>query len=57
MMKSLMGTNRKCPSPVRAPHPAVNEEIENLQPINSFKLRGAVNAVAMLSDSDRKRGV
>src|SRR4029077_10635693 len=30
---------------------------ENLQPINAYKLRGAANAVALLSDSDRKRGV
>ena len=28
-----------------------------LQPINAYKLRGAANAVAMLSDSERKRGV
>jgi len=31
--------------------------LENLQPTNSYKLRGAVNAVAMLSESDRSRGV
>src|SRR5204862_1015714 len=37
--------------------PAVRLKLENLQPINAYKLRGAVNAVAMLSDSERKRGV
>ena len=37
--------------------PDVRLKLENLQPINAYKLRGAANAVAMLSDSDRKRGV
>ena len=32
-------------------------KLENLQPINAYKLRGAANAVAMLPDSERKRGV
>ena len=32
-------------------------KLENLQPINAYKLRGAANAVAMLSDEERKRGV
>jgi threonine dehydratase len=32
-------------------------KLENLQPINAYKLRGAANAVAMLSDSERQRGV
>jgi threonine dehydratase len=32
-------------------------KLENLQPINAFKLRGATNAVAMLSDEERRRGV
>src|SRR5256885_14745135 len=32
-------------------------KLENLQPINAYKLRGAANAVAMLSQSERKRGV
>ena len=31
--------------------------LENLQPINAYKLRGAANAVAMLSEEERKRGV
>jgi threonine dehydratase len=38
-------------------HPDVLLKLENLQPTNSYKLRGAVNAVAMLSEADRKRGV
>src|SRR5881394_644579 len=32
-------------------------KLENLQPINAYKLRGAANAVAALSEADRKRGV
>jgi threonine dehydratase len=32
-------------------------KLENLQPINAYKLRGAANAVAMLPESERKRGV
>src|SRR5438477_6723095 len=32
-------------------------KLENLQPINAYKLRGAANAIAMLSESERKRGV
>lgn len=32
-------------------------KLENLQPINAFKLRGAANAVAHLSDEERRRGV
>ncbi|MGI8481594.1 MAG: threonine ammonia-lyase [Chthoniobacterales bacterium] len=37
--------------------PDIRLKLENLQPINAYKLRGAVNAVAMLSESERKRGV
>src|SRR5258705_8001670 len=37
--------------------PDIRSKVENLQPINAFKLRGAANAVAMLSQPDRKRGV
>jgi threonine dehydratase len=37
--------------------PDIRLKLENLQPINAYKLRGATNAVAMLSDSERKRGV
>ena len=37
--------------------PEVWLKLENLQPINSFKLRGAANAVAMLSPEARSKGV
>ena len=38
-------------------YPDVRLKLENLQPTNSYKLRGAVNAVAMLSQAERERGV
>ena len=38
-------------------HPDIRLKLENLQPINAYKLRGAANAVAMLSESERQRGV
>jgi threonine dehydratase len=37
--------------------PDIRLKLENLQPINAYKLRGAANAVAMLPDEERKRGV
>jgi len=37
--------------------PDIRLKLENLQPINAYKLRGAANAVAMLSESERKCGV
>src|SRR2546423_1421860 len=37
--------------------PDVRLKLENLQPINAYKLRGAANAVAMLSETERERGV
>src|SRR4029078_8261217 len=37
--------------------PDVRLKLENLQPINAYKLRGAANAVAMLPDAERRRGV
>src|SRR5207249_9988289 len=37
--------------------PDIRLKLENLQPINAYKLRGAANAVALLSDSERQRGV
>jgi threonine dehydratase len=40
-----------------ADFPDIRLKLENLQPINAYKLRGAANAVAMLSESERKRGV
>jgi len=38
-------------------YPEIWLKLENLQPINAYKLRGAANAVAMLDDSERRRGV
>src|SRR5580765_8171533 len=38
-------------------YPDVRLKLENLQPINAYKLRGAANAVAMLPEAERKRGV
>ena len=38
-------------------YPDIRLKLENLQPINAYKLRGAANAVAMLTDSERSRGV
>ena len=37
--------------------PDIRLKLENLQPINAYKLRGAANAVALLSEADRRRGV
>src|SRR6202521_5234270 len=38
-------------------YPDVRLKLEHLQPITAYKLRGAANAVAMLPESERKRGV
>src|SRR5438445_491126 len=38
-------------------YPDIRLKLENLQPINAYKLRGAANAVAMLPEPERKRGV
>lgn len=37
--------------------PEIWLKLENLQPINAFKLRGAANAVALLSPQERQKGV
>ena len=37
--------------------PDIRLKLENLQPINAYKLRGAANAVAMLPEDERRRGV
>ncbi len=37
--------------------PEIRLKLENLQPINAYKLRGAANAVALLSDTERQKGV
>lgn len=44
---------------IRFPHEEIELylKLENLQPINAFKLRGAANAVAMLPPDERERGV
>jgi threonine dehydratase len=38
-------------------NPDIRLKLENLQPINAYKLRGAANAVAMLPESERQGGV
>jgi threonine dehydratase len=38
-------------------YPDIRLKLENLQPINAYNLRGAANAVALLSESERERGV
>ena len=40
-----------------APLPEIWLKLENLQPINAFKIRGAANAVAMLGEVERSAGV
>jgi threonine dehydratase len=37
--------------------PDIRLKLENLQPTNAYKIRGAVNAVACLSEQQRARGV
>ena len=37
--------------------PDVHLKLENLQPTNAYKIRGATNAVSLLSDEERARGV
>ena len=37
--------------------PDIRLKLENLQPINAYKLRGAANSVALLSEEQRRRGV
>jgi threonine dehydratase len=38
-------------------YPDIRLKLENLQPINAYKLRGAANAVALLSEDECRRGV
>jgi threonine dehydratase len=38
-------------------YPDIRLKLENLQPTNSYKVRGAANAVAMLSEDARNQGV
>jgi threonine dehydratase len=37
--------------------PDIRLKLENLQPTNSYKLRGAVNAVALMTEGERRLGV
>src|SRR5688572_2497148 len=37
--------------------PEIHLKLENLQPTNAYKIRGAANAVALLSHEERARGV
>ena len=37
--------------------PEIWLKLENLQPTNAYKIRGATNAVAKLSDEERAKGV
>ena len=37
--------------------PDIRLKLENLQPTNSYKIRGAMNAVGRLSGAERARGV
>ena len=37
--------------------PEIYLKLENLQPTNAYKIRGATNAVAALSHAERERGV
>jgi threonine dehydratase len=37
--------------------PDIRLKLENLQPTNAYKIRGAANAVAMLGETERARGV
>ena len=37
--------------------PEIHLKLENLQPTNAYKIRGAANAVALLSEEERARGV
>jgi threonine dehydratase len=38
-------------------YPDIRLKLENLQPINAYKLRGAANAVALLTNDERRLGV
>ncbi len=43
--------------PKRQGEPEIYLKAENLQPTGSFKLRGAYNKIASLTDEERKRGI
>ena len=57
---NVAGTVLRTPL-IRVEHPGGGAEVylklENLQPTNAYKIRGATNAVARLTDEERARGV
>ena len=56
--KRIAGTIFRTPLvKLQVDRPEIYLKLENLQPINSFKLRGAANAVAMLEPRHRDLGV
>ena len=58
--KRIAGTITRTPLvrlQMDVPRPEIYLKLETLQPINSFKLRGAANAVAMLPPDRRSHGV
>jgi threonine dehydratase len=58
--KRIAGTITRTPLvrlELGAGFPDIRLKLENLQPINAYKLRGAANAVALLSESERSKGV
>jgi threonine dehydratase len=66
MAEILAARERIAGSVVRTPlvrlemgsgYPDIRLKLENLQPINAYKLRGAANAVALLPAAERQRGV
>lgn len=58
--RRIAGVALRTPLVRYSPSPADGDfflKAENLQPIGSFKLRGAYNKIATLTESERKRGV
>src|SRR5947199_2957416 len=58
--KRIAGTSVRTPLirlELGSGRPDIRLKLENLQPINAYKLRGAANAVALLSESERSKGV
>jgi len=54
----IRGTIRETPLlPLRHQGREIFLKLENLQPINAFKIRGAANAVLLLAPEERARGV
>ena len=55
--RNIAGTALRTPVVRLNAGPDVYLKLENLQPIGSFKLRGAYNKIASLNDAERARGV